>query len=755
MNRSRNFPPSFRVDGRLVQPDLNRICGPDGEVQVEPRVMQVLLTLSRTPGQVVSRDTILDEVWGDQIVGEENLTRAISELRRIFDDEARKPRYIETIRHHGYRLIAPVTAPGDDDAGDAADESADESAAAGAPEGEEVGSAAPVIPSTRAGAETPRPGGGLPGRIPLGAVLLVVITAVALNWWLDGRRRDPAGPVPVPSPEDARPLTAYPGRERHPALSPDGLRVAFAWSGPETEGPGTSLFIKQQNSETPFRLTGSEGWVAWPAWSPDGQTIAYVQGGGGRGATLCTIPSLGGPARELTASAGLIEGVDWSPDGGSLVYSALDTLEGIPVLMTLDLQSLTSAVLDPDRFGPGPATLPRVSPDGSKLAWVASDHGGGGVLMWSAWPDPGAPARRLVEGLGVLGNLAWSPDGRSIVFGAAPAGEFSLWTVSLERGEPLPLAMGEEMAWNPHLSRRSGDLVFEQLAMDRDLWCVKVLGSSPWRLESQPFAPSTRWEFEADFSPDGSRVAFVSARSGAPEIWLADSTGTDLTRLTDLDADAVTHPRWSPDGTRIGCNILRRGRLQAAVCDARGGAPRELTEPGANLRFSAWTPDGRGVLLAGPTDQGWRLLRASLDPPAGEATPVEFLPAGLAAVQGEFAPDGRHLYFSRPGVRGLWRLALGPGEDAEGDPELVIPDLDAADRDGWRVIGGQVVWVMRVSGLAYLVLTDTGTLASTLVTDLPGLAGGGIAAAPTGGAFLYPHTAKVEADLMWIPGFAR
>ncbi|MGD9546811.1 MAG: winged helix-turn-helix domain-containing protein [Candidatus Krumholzibacteriia bacterium] len=751
MNRPQNFAPSFRVDGRLVQPDLNRICGPEGEVQVEPRVMQVLLALSRTPGRVVSRNDILDEVWGDQIVGEENLTRAISELRRIFGDQAREPRYIETIRHHGYRLIAPVTEPENEAAGDPAEAPGDE--AVNTPDA--TAPDVPAIPSSPVGGEPPRPRSRRPGRIPLGAVIIVAITAVAVNWWLDGRRGDAGDPVPAPSPEDVRPLTSYTGRERHPALSPDGLRVAFAWSGPETEGPSTSLFIKQQNSETPLQLTDAEGWVAWPAWSPDGQTIAYVQGGGGRRAVLCTIPSLGGPVRELAASAGLIEGLDWSPDGDSLVYSALDTLEGIPVLMILDLPSLTTTVLDPERFGPGRATLPRMSPDGSKLAWVASDPGGGGVLMGSSWPDPEGPARRLAEGLGVLGGLAWSPDGRSIVFGAAPAGEFSLWTVSWERGEPLPLTIGEGMAWNPHLSRRSGDLVFEQLAMDRDLWCVKVLESSPWRLESRPFAPSTRWEFEADFSPDGGRVAFVSARSGAPEIWLADSTGADLTRLTDLAAEAITHPRWSPDGTRIGCNILRGGRLLAAVCDARGGAPRELTTAGANLRFSAWTPDGLGVLLAGPTDRGWRLLRTSLEEAPGETGPVDFLPPGLAAVQGEFSPDGRHLYFIRPGVRGLWRVTLGPGGDPEGDPQLVVAEIDAARRDSWRISGGQVVWVMRASGLAYLALTDTGTLASTLVTDLPGWAGEGIAAAPTGRAFLYPHTRKVEADLMWIPGFAR
>ncbi|MFT5234515.1 MAG: DNA-binding winged helix-turn-helix (wHTH) protein, partial [Candidatus Krumholzibacteriia bacterium] len=109
MNHPETFRPPFRLNQWLVQPDLNRISGPDGTTQVEPRVMAVLLALAQRPGDVLTRLELLDLVWGDTVVGEEILTRAVSELRRVFGDKARKPEYIETIRNHGYRLIAPVT----------------------------------------------------------------------------------------------------------------------------------------------------------------------------------------------------------------------------------------------------------------------------------------------------------------------------------------------------------------------------------------------------------------------------------------------------------------------------------------------------------------------------------------------------------------------------------------------------------------------------------------------------------------------
>jgi DNA-binding winged helix-turn-helix (wHTH) protein len=92
-----------------VQPDLNRVTSlPGSPTQLEPRVMQVLTMLVQRDGKVVSRSEFLDEVWADTVVNDEALTRAVSELRKTFDDSAQSPCVIETIRGTGYRLVASV-----------------------------------------------------------------------------------------------------------------------------------------------------------------------------------------------------------------------------------------------------------------------------------------------------------------------------------------------------------------------------------------------------------------------------------------------------------------------------------------------------------------------------------------------------------------------------------------------------------------------------------------------------------------------
>jgi DNA-binding winged helix-turn-helix (wHTH) protein len=100
----------FRVAGRLVRPRLGRIVFEGETVQVQPKIMELLVCLARHAGQVVTRAELVEEVWAGAHVTEHALARAVYELRKIFGDSAQRPRVVETIPKIGYRLIAPVTA---------------------------------------------------------------------------------------------------------------------------------------------------------------------------------------------------------------------------------------------------------------------------------------------------------------------------------------------------------------------------------------------------------------------------------------------------------------------------------------------------------------------------------------------------------------------------------------------------------------------------------------------------------------------
>ncbi len=100
----------FRIGAFSVEPLTGRITGPKGAQHVQPKVMDVLVFLAQHAGELVERDTLLEQVWR-RVTSEEVLTRCISELRGVFGDERGTPSYIQTVPKRGYRLLEQIVLP--------------------------------------------------------------------------------------------------------------------------------------------------------------------------------------------------------------------------------------------------------------------------------------------------------------------------------------------------------------------------------------------------------------------------------------------------------------------------------------------------------------------------------------------------------------------------------------------------------------------------------------------------------------------
>lgn len=98
---------NFQIQEWVVSPKLNSLRRNGRMVHLEPKVMQVLVCLADS-SDVVSKEKLMRTVWADTFVTDDVLTRSISELRKVFDDDKKNPRFIQTIPKGGYRLIAPV-----------------------------------------------------------------------------------------------------------------------------------------------------------------------------------------------------------------------------------------------------------------------------------------------------------------------------------------------------------------------------------------------------------------------------------------------------------------------------------------------------------------------------------------------------------------------------------------------------------------------------------------------------------------------
>jgi DNA-binding winged helix-turn-helix (wHTH) protein len=238
----------FRLRQRIVDPSLNRVTSNGHTVQVEPKIMQVLVALAERSGEVVTREELMARVWPDVFVTDDVLNRAVRELRRLFDDGTEQPGVIETIRKRGYRLTVPV-------------EPIESPARIGPLQGPP-----PIAP---AAAATPRP----TPRVPRAAVVVAMVIAAAAVFLIV--RYGMGRPASVDTEARVRftPYTSDPGNEVDPALSASG-RLAYVARG--TDGRA-HLFTKLSPEARAVQVTDGPARQHAPAWSPDEMQLAFVE----------------------------------------------------------------------------------------------------------------------------------------------------------------------------------------------------------------------------------------------------------------------------------------------------------------------------------------------------------------------------------------------------------------------------------------------------------------------------------------------
>lgn len=149
--------------------------------------------------------------------------------------------------------------------------------------------------------------------------------------------------------------------------------------------------------------------------------------------------------------------------------------------------------------------------------------------------------------------------------------------------------------------------------------------------------------YDGNLSPDGGTLAFVwyPDEDIPGEIYTMNIDGSDLTRLTDNDADDLI-PVWSPDGRSIVFMSNRSGSWNIFSMDASGGSVRNLTNDSSNNRFPAWSPDGRRIVFG--SDRGGTFDIYIMDANGSNLQQLTFHESNAA--RPAWSPDGRYIFYN-------------------------------------------------------------------------------------------------------------
>ena len=593
------------------------------KIKLQEQPLQILVLLLEHPSEVVTREQIQHKLWPpDTYVDYDNaINSAMRKLREALGDDSEHPQFIETMARRGYRFIGHIEAP----------HRIEETPA-------------PVPPEPSAPNIVPRRSRTALVAALCGAALLLAAVA---GWWLLRPRVETvatdAALVPAP-------LTAAEGLEHRPNLSPDGNQVAYVWGEKATSIP--HVFVKLIGQGKPVQLTSSPSQDSCPTWSPDGRTIAFIRFPDITKRFprwIYTMPALGGAERRVAeGSYGCM--LSWSPDGRFLAADERDSKTGPWFVVRVDVENGEELALTkvPDaRTEDFDAAFSR---DGRTLLFKrcsGSFHCGLYLLELSADYLPAGEPRLLRQERGVINGVAWTADGREIVYALSEdAGlNYHLIRILAEAGaQPQRLTFAGEHADQPAVSAHGNRLVYRQIFSDADIWQVHP-GGPPTK-----FISSTRWEDSAQFSPNGLRVAFASNRTGLMQVWVCDADGGNQVQLTRFDQGHSGTPRWSPDGRWIAFDHQEKEGWRIYVMAADGGQVRRLAEDKGDAVIPSWSGDGKWIYYA--SNGGGRYEVWKRPAHGGEGMQLTHN-GGWVAFESR---DGHSLYYDKIDAPGVWVL---------------------------------------------------------------------------------------------------
>ncbi|MEO5894197.1 MAG: amidohydrolase family protein [Vicinamibacterales bacterium] len=516
------------------------------------------------------------------------------------------------------------------------------------------------------------------------------------------------------------------------AVSPDGSRLVIDLQG--------ALWTLPRRGGTAKRITDSSDDARQPAWAPDGTRIAF-QGYRNGGWDLWTVRPDGTGLTSVTSGPFDDREPHWSPDGSRLAFSSdrsgnydiwvLELASGALRRITTDLSNEFS---------------PAWSPDGREIAFVAPGRAPAG--LYAATLD--GTVRMVATSTDTLGAPAWPLVSGGMVFSALSKDIVRLMLADRE------LSADEDVSpfrpqWAPGPDARPA-LIYTADGQikerpDGGLGAARVIpfradldvaraAYTPRKHDFDSTAPRrVRGLLRPNLSPDGQRVVF----SALGDVWIARRGETPV-RMTD-DAHVDTDPVWSPDGTRVAYVSDREGSLDIWVRDLASRAERRLTTASDAEMWPVWSHDGRSIafvtvvnatsgrlsvvdvttgkvtlLLAttdGPINPGWSadggtVFASVLHPyssrfregvneivaipvEGGTPRPLALAPHVSIGRRGEspaWSPDGRHVAAVLDGA--LHVIPLAPTGDAAGPPRRVADGL--ADQVSWSADSKRVLY---------------------------------------------------------------
>jgi TolB protein len=243
-----------------------------------------------------------------------------------------------------------------------------------------------------------------------------------------------------------------------------------------------------------------------------------------------------------------------------------------------------------------------------------------------------------------------------IYFVSSRTGSKEIWVMDYDGENQHQVTHLGQISLSPHVSPDNSRIAFDSLGPNG--WAVRMYSLDLGRMVRFPAGMEGGSNHAPAWSGDGTKIAFSSARSGRPEIWVSDDSGGSVHRITSFGTD--TSPTWNPKtNSQIAWVSGRTGEPQIYIMDQDGSNVQRMTDGGYAVSPS-WSPDGAMLTFSwnrkyGPGDPGGQDIYVM------DIASKRWLQATHESGTNDFpswSPDQRHIVFERTigGRTQIWSM---------------------------------------------------------------------------------------------------
>lgn len=677
------------------QPHDGQLISKKESLRLPPRLSQLLSIFLANGNQVLTREELINSLWGNKTVNDDALSRSVAELRRILGDDRAQPIYVETLPKKGYRFIAPVSA--------------------------DVSSLAKEYPLRMS-----KP----VGYWSIGGLFLVLFISILYAVVPDKKQsRNTTSPEIIKSALiSAQRFTTDKALEQQPNISPLGTYLAFS-----VNKSGQSVVnLLDANGKLSFQLRQPSGHLYSPIFSPDEKQLVAAQWERKECSLwMYQLPQLNRSKLSDCVMPSLSPIVDWSSSGKqiALVMASSENKAAAIWLLNREDDQLTQLTYPSDLNAFD--TLPKFSPDGTKLAFTRGTHSTR-QLFYIELGEPKS-LKPLTDGDGYIAGMHWLKNSEEIIYDSNARGDRNLWSVKLT--SPTPQLIGARDARFPTLDKANSKLAYQEVRYNANIWEVDLSGESR---VAKPLIEGIKYNNFPAYSPDGQQIAFVSNREGKSSIWLFDKRTRLQKKLLAIEGLDLISPVWANNGRTLLISSRSHTGYQCYQLNLLTEQYELLSAFDQSHYACQMAENGDVIAISKPKNERSQIIRFSSRNGVSQLT--EF-GVGRAQLTGN-----DQIIYSKDNEKGLYLMELN-GKNSR----VLLADFDNLFDNHWVAVDNTLYYVRyfedenRIDGLWQM---DLETLKKEkVVDDYPTAIGLTLSVDPSHNKILLVKTDSRQADI--------